>query len=103
VIVVFMALALPIEDVASAADIMFLLVFLQVNVTLIRMRKTHPNLKRGFRVLLMGVSRYAGKISSLFTSEVEERVIDGACVPVLLLKRYQQQKSSRLSGILTGR
>ncbi|HJX14855.1 MAG TPA: amino acid permease [Candidatus Deferrimicrobiaceae bacterium] len=54
-------------------------------------------------LLLMGASRYAGKISSLFTSEVEERVIDGACVPVLLLKRYQQQKSSHLSGILTGR
>ncbi|MDA8121987.1 MAG: amino acid permease [Deltaproteobacteria bacterium] len=54
-------------------------------------------------LLLMGASRYAGKISSLFTSEVEERVIDNACVPVLLLKRYQQEKSSRFSGILTGR
>jgi amino acid transporter/nucleotide-binding universal stress UspA family protein len=54
-------------------------------------------------LLLMGASRYAGKISSLFTSEVEERVMEGARVPILLLKRYQQQKSSRLSGILTGR
>jgi amino acid transporter/nucleotide-binding universal stress UspA family protein len=54
-------------------------------------------------LLLMGASRYAGKISSLFTSEVEERVMAGACIPVLLLKRYQPQKSSRLSGILTGR
>ena len=54
-------------------------------------------------LLLMGASRYIGKISSLFTSEVEERVMEGACVPILLLKRYQQQKSSRLSGILTGR
>jgi hypothetical protein len=26
-----------------------------------------------------------------------------ACVPTLLLKRYQPQKWSRLSGILTGR
>ena len=48
-----MAVTLPIEDVASAADIMFLLVFLQVNVTLIRMRKTHPKLPRGFRVPLV--------------------------------------------------
>jgi len=54
-------------------------------------------------LLLMGASRYAGKLTSLFTSEVEERVMDGACVPILLLKRYQERKSSRFSGILTGR
>ena len=54
-------------------------------------------------LLLMGASRYAGKLSSLFTSEVEERVMEGACVPILLLKRYQERKSSRFSGILTGR
>lgn len=54
-------------------------------------------------LLLMGASRYAGKLTSLFTSEVEERVMQGACVPILLLKRYQQRKSSRFSGILTGR
>jgi nucleotide-binding universal stress UspA family protein len=54
-------------------------------------------------LLLMGASRYAGKLSSLFTSEVEERVMEGTGAPVLLLKRYRQQKSSRLSGILTGR
>jgi amino acid transporter/nucleotide-binding universal stress UspA family protein len=47
-IVVFMAVSLPIEDVASAADIMFLLLFLQVNITLIRMRKKRPDLDRGF-------------------------------------------------------
>src|SRR3990172_534878 len=66
VIVVFMALALPIEDVASAADIMFLLVFLQVNVTLIRMRKTHPNLKRGFRVPLVPLIPAVGILTQLF-------------------------------------
>jgi len=27
----------------------------------------------------------------------------GACVPILLLKRYHEKKSSRFSGILTGR
>jgi amino acid transporter/nucleotide-binding universal stress UspA family protein len=47
-IVVLMALSLPIEDVASAADIMFLLLFLQVNITLIRLRKKRPDLDRGF-------------------------------------------------------
>jgi len=66
VIVIFMALALPIEDVASAADIMFLLVFLQVNVTLIRMRKTHPKLKRGFRVPLVPLVPVLGIVTQLF-------------------------------------
>jgi nucleotide-binding universal stress UspA family protein len=47
-IVVGMSLALPIEDVASAADTMFLLLFLQVNVALIRLRKLRPDLDRGF-------------------------------------------------------
>jgi len=47
-IVVMMSISLEIEDVASAADIMFLLLFLQVNVTLIRLRKKRPDLDRGF-------------------------------------------------------
>ncbi|MEN6474256.1 MAG: amino acid permease [Syntrophaceae bacterium] len=52
VIIVGMAVALPIEDVASAADIMFLLLFLQVNIAMIRLRRKRPDLKRGFLVPL---------------------------------------------------
>lgn len=48
VIVVVMAVTFPIEDVASAADIMFLLLFLQVNIAMIRLRKSRPDLDRGF-------------------------------------------------------
>jgi len=48
VIVVFMSVSFPIEDVASAADIMFLLLFLQVNIAMIRLRKIRPDLDRGF-------------------------------------------------------
>ncbi len=48
VIVILMAVSLPIEDVASAADIMFLLLFLQVNLAMIRLRKLRPDLDRGF-------------------------------------------------------
>jgi len=66
VIVIVMAITLPIEDVASAADIMFLLVFLQVNVTLIRMRKTHPKLPRGFRVPLVPLIPALGIVTQLF-------------------------------------
>jgi amino acid transporter/nucleotide-binding universal stress UspA family protein len=47
-IIVFMAVSFPIEDVASAADIMFLLLFLQVNLAMIRLRKKRPDLHRGF-------------------------------------------------------
>lgn len=48
-----MAVALPIEAVAASADIMFILLFIQVNWTVIRMRKTHPDLPRTFEVPYM--------------------------------------------------
>jgi amino acid transporter/nucleotide-binding universal stress UspA family protein len=50
VIIIAMALALPIEDVAAATDVMFLLVFALVNVALVRLRTLRPELARGFRV-----------------------------------------------------
>jgi amino acid transporter len=52
-VIVFMAVSLPIEDVASAADIMFLLLFIQVNFTLIRLRRLRPDLDRGFKTPLL--------------------------------------------------
>jgi amino acid transporter/nucleotide-binding universal stress UspA family protein len=55
VLVVFMAVALPIESVAAAADFMFLLLFVQVNVAAMRLRKTRPDLDRGFRIPFMPV------------------------------------------------
>jgi amino acid transporter/nucleotide-binding universal stress UspA family protein len=54
-IVIGMAVLLPIEDVAAAADIMFLLLFVQVNVAVIRLRRLRPDLDRGFRIPLMPV------------------------------------------------
>ena len=42
------AWALPIEQVAAAADLMFLVLFAQVNVTILRLRRKMPNLDRGF-------------------------------------------------------
>lgn len=48
-LIILMAVLLPIADVASGASITFLLLFLMVNIALIRMRKTHPNLNRPFR------------------------------------------------------
>jgi len=48
-----MAVALPIEDVAAAASVMFLLLFGGVNVAVIRLRASHPELGRGFKVPFM--------------------------------------------------
>jgi amino acid transporter/nucleotide-binding universal stress UspA family protein len=50
VLIAIMAAGLPIEAVASAADIMFLLLFIQVLVVLIALRKKRPDLRRGFKV-----------------------------------------------------
>lgn len=49
-LMIVMAWSLPIEDVAAAADIMFLLLFLQVNVVVMTLRKRLPELERGFRI-----------------------------------------------------
>lgn len=49
-IIIGMAIALPIEDVAAATDVMFLLLFTQVNLAAIRLRRLRPELPRGFRI-----------------------------------------------------
>jgi APA family basic amino acid/polyamine antiporter len=55
VLIAFMAVALPIETVASAANIMFLLLFIQVQAVLIALRRKQPQLRRGFLVPLVPV------------------------------------------------
>ena len=50
---ILMVTVLPIKDVASAADIMFLILFAMVNLTAIRLRKLRPDLDRGYKVPLM--------------------------------------------------
>jgi len=52
-LVILMVITLPIKDVASAADIMFLMLFAMVNLTAIRLRKLRPDLDRGYKVPLM--------------------------------------------------
>ena len=50
-LIIFMALAVPIEDVAAAADVMFLLLFLQVNLAIITIRRKYGDkLDYGFLV-----------------------------------------------------
>lgn len=49
-LIIGMAVSLPIEDIASATDAMFLLLFIFVNLALINLRKHRPDLDRGFKV-----------------------------------------------------
>jgi nucleotide-binding universal stress UspA family protein/uncharacterized membrane protein len=51
-LIILMAIALPIEDIASATDAMFLLLFIFVNLAVINLRKNRPDLDRGFKVPL---------------------------------------------------
>ena len=49
-LIAFMAVTLPVADVASGASLTFLMLFLLTNVSLIRLRQTEPNLERPFKV-----------------------------------------------------
>jgi len=62
---VIMAVTLPIETVASAANIMFLLLFIQVQATLIALRKKRPELPRGFKVPLVPLVPFLGILFQL--------------------------------------
>jgi APA family basic amino acid/polyamine antiporter len=52
-LMLIIAWLLPIEHVAAAADVMFLLLFFQVNVTVLVLRRRMPHLERGFRIRWM--------------------------------------------------
>jgi amino acid transporter/nucleotide-binding universal stress UspA family protein len=61
-----MAWALPIEDVASAASIMFLLLFLQVNLAALILRRERPELDRGFKIPWFPVLPILGILTNSF-------------------------------------
>jgi amino acid transporter/nucleotide-binding universal stress UspA family protein len=63
-----MAVALPIEQVAAAASVMFLLLFGGVNVALIRLRRSHPDLPRGFKVPFMPLTPIVAIAAMLFVA-----------------------------------
>jgi len=52
VFIALMAALLPIEDIASATDAMFLFLFMLVNLSVVNLRRHRPDLDRGFRVPL---------------------------------------------------
>ena len=53
ILMLIMAWSLPIEDVAASADIMFLMLFLQVNVAVLTLRRKMPDMERGFKIPFM--------------------------------------------------
>lgn len=69
IVMILVTLALHIRDIAAAADIMFLLVFTMVCMTLIRLRKLWPDRERPFRAPLSpwlpGIGIAAGILLSI--------------------------------------
>lgn len=66
-LIIIMALGLPIEDVATASAVMFLLLFLQVNLAVIVIRKKYGNeLEYGYKIPFFPVIPILGIITQLF-------------------------------------
>lgn len=66
-LIIIMAVSLPIEDVASAADIMFLLLFMQVNIAVIVIRKKFgKELEYGYKTPFFPIIPILGILSQLF-------------------------------------
>ncbi len=61
-----MAWTLPIEDVAASASIMFLLLFMLVNLAVLFLRLQRPELERGFRVPLFPILPVLAILSNAF-------------------------------------
>lgn len=85
-IISLMAVALPLADVATASDIMFLLIFLQVNLALIKLRKTRPDLDRGYKEPLFPYLAIVGVVCNLalslfmFTYSLRAWMVAGAWI-----------------------
>ncbi|MFH1725363.1 MAG: amino acid permease [Elusimicrobiota bacterium] len=88
VVILLMALSLPIEEVAMAADIMFLLLFLQVQAAMISLRRKRPELDRGFVMPLfpvlpaVGIAVQGALAVFLFFHSVKAGLICAAWVAV---------------------
>jgi amino acid transporter/nucleotide-binding universal stress UspA family protein len=89
-----MAWALPIEQVAAAADLMFLVLFAQVNVTILRLRRKMPDLDRGFIMPWFPVIPILGLIANavlavyLFTYSPRAWFVGAGWVIIGLLAYY---------------
>lgn len=93
-LMLIIAYALPIEDVAAAADIMFLLLFLQVNVTVMTLRRKMPHLDCGFSIPWFPIIPILGLLSqgilaiTLFKFSLEAWISAAAWLVIGLLAYY---------------
>lgn len=106
-IILFMALSLPIEDVASAADIMFLLLFIQVNIALLKLREKRPDLDRGFRVPLVPIIPYLAIVLQLLIAIYLLRLSPKAWLSTALwiglgMIIYQLYSRKRMKSLIPG-
>jgi amino acid transporter len=70
VLILFMAVAIPLEDVAAAADIMFLLLFLQVNVAVITIRRKYGDrLNYGYLLPFFPIVPIVAIVALLFLAD----------------------------------
>jgi amino acid transporter len=67
-IILIATVTLPIKDMAAAADIMFLLVFVLVCATVIRLRHRWPDRHRPFRVALVPAVPLIGIVAGMILS-----------------------------------
>jgi amino acid transporter/nucleotide-binding universal stress UspA family protein len=65
VLIIVMALSLPIDEVAKAADVMFLFMFAQVNIALMTLRRRRPDLDRGYFVPFFPWPAVIGVVSNV--------------------------------------
>ena len=66
-LIMFIAVAIPIEDVAAAADVMFLLLFMQVNLAAITIRKKYGDrLNYGYLMPFFPIVPIIGIVTELF-------------------------------------
>jgi nucleotide-binding universal stress UspA family protein len=69
IIIIFVAAALPVEDVAASADIMFLLIFLLINVSVIKIRREMgDDLEYGFMMPFFPIIPIVALIAQLILS-----------------------------------
>ncbi len=93
-IIVLVVVMLPIKDVASAADIMFLLLFALVNASLIALRRKLPGTPRAFRVPfvpalpLLGIGLMLGLAGYLYTVSPQGWLAAGLWICVGLVFYY---------------
>ncbi|HID27252.1 MAG TPA: amino acid permease [Methanosarcinales archaeon] len=102
-IIILMALTLPIESVASAASLFFLLTFAMVNMSVILLRKKMPEgkIKRGYKIPLYPIPPVLGVISSIgisFYIEQKAWIVGllwiglGIAIYAVFISKFEEEK-----------